>query len=275
MSEQIERSEVAIIGAGPAGLAAGLFTARYGLRTQIFDRGPSLLKQCAHLDNYLGFPAGIDAGEFLQLGKCHAIEAGCVITPQRVASLDRVPEGFAVRTRTATFAAARVVVASGYNCDFLRELAVDGLFNAHGELRADQDGRTCCEGLYVAGPLAGLEDQALICAGHGARVALAVIRDVRSARFPWQPLARHLDWQVHEGVYDSDRYAARVHAYFQEECRPTPERGSEFRARVDDWIREKRKQQIPRSELARRRLRAARLRSAAAEAASDRPSEMP
>jgi hypothetical protein len=73
-----------------------------------------------------------------------------------------------------------------------------------------------------------------------------------------------------EGVYDSGRYAARVHAYFQDECRPTPERESEFRAPVDDWIREKRNQQITRSELARRRLRAP-----ANGAASDRPSEMP
>ena len=82
MSNEIERADVAIIGAGPAGLSAGLFTARDGLRTRIFDRGPSLLKQCAHLDNYLGFPGGIDAGEFLRLAKCHAAEAGCAITAQ-------------------------------------------------------------------------------------------------------------------------------------------------------------------------------------------------
>lgn len=272
MSNPSERTDVAIIGAGPAGLAAGLFTARYGLATRIFDRGPSLLKQCAYLDNYLGFPAGIDAGEFLQLAKSHAVEAGCVITPQLVSGVERANETFVLRTRTATFAAERIIVASGYNVDFLREL---GLLDAEGELRADQDGRTCCEGLYVAGPLAGVEDQALICAGHGARVALGLVRDVRNPRFPWPPLARHLDWQVREGVYDSERYAARVHAYFANECRPGDERAAEFRARVDDWLCDKRKQQIGRVELTRRRLRAARLRAAGAEAANERASETP
>jgi NADPH-dependent 2,4-dienoyl-CoA reductase/sulfur reductase-like enzyme len=275
MSNETERTDVAIIGAGPAGLAAGLFTARYGLRTRIFDRGPSLLMQCAYLDNYLGFPAGIEAADFLQLGKEHALEAGCVITQQRVTGVNRANETFVLRTRRETFAAERIVVACGYDCDFLRELAIDGLFDVRGELCADQHGRTCCEGLYVAGPLAGVEDQALICAGHGARVALGLIRDLRSARLPWQPLARHLDWQVREGVYDSERYAVRVHAYFKDECKPTEEREAEFRARVDDWICDKRKQQIARVELARRRLRAARLCAAAAEPASRGPSETP
>jgi thioredoxin reductase len=273
MSNEIERTEVAIIGAGPAGLAAGLFTARYGLQTRIFDRGPSLLKQCAYLDNYLGFPLGIDAAEFLRLGKSHAIAAGCAITTERVTRVERANQSFVVRTRTAAFVAAQVIVASGYHSDFLRELRVDDLFDARGELRAGHDGRTCCDGLYVAGPLAGVEDQALICAGHGARVALELIRDLRNLRFAWQPLARHLDWQAREGVYDSERYAARVHAYFAAECRPSAEHQTEFRARVDDWICEKRKQQIARVEVARRR--AARLRTAAAEGASEQPSETP
>jgi thioredoxin reductase len=268
MSNEIERTDVAIIGAGPAGLAAGLFTARYGLQTRIFDRGPSLLKQCAYLDNYLGFPGGVDAVEFLKLAKSHAVEAGCAITPQRVAAVVRTDQTFVVRTGTAAYAAERVVVASGYHCDYLRELAIEGLFDSRGELRGDQHGRTCCDGLYVAGPLAGVEDQALICAGHGARVALALVHDLRTARFPWPPLARHLDWQVREGVYDSERYPARVHAYFKAECQPKPDGEAAFRARVDEWIRHKRKQQITRAELARRRLR-----RVAAEVASDRPSE--
>lgn len=259
MSSQRDQSDVVIIGAGPAGLAAGLFTARYGLTTRIFDRGPSLLKQCAYLDNYLGFPAGIDAVEFLRSAKDHARGAGCVFTPERVIGVERKQASFMLRTRSATFAADRVIVASGYNTDGLREL--EGLFDAHGEVRADACGRTGCHGLYVTGPLAGIEDQALICAGHGARVALSLIRDARAVRFPWPPLARHLDWQVREGVYDSERWSARVHAHFHAECRPDDARKGEFRARVDSWIGVKRKQQIARGELARRRVRAAHVRS--------------
>ena len=55
-----ERRDVAVVGGGPAGSSAAVFTARYGLDTVVFDRGPSSIGRCAHLGNYLGCPAGID-----------------------------------------------------------------------------------------------------------------------------------------------------------------------------------------------------------------------
>lgn len=48
--------DVVIVGGGPAGCSAGVFTGRYGLDTVIFDRGRSSLRRCAYLENYLGFP---------------------------------------------------------------------------------------------------------------------------------------------------------------------------------------------------------------------------
>lgn len=47
--------DVVIVGGGPAGCSAGVFCAREGLDTVIFDRGRSSLQRCAHLENYLGF----------------------------------------------------------------------------------------------------------------------------------------------------------------------------------------------------------------------------
>ena len=52
--------DIVIVGGGPAGCSAGVFTARYGLDTHIFDDGRSPIQRCAFLKNYLGFPAGID-----------------------------------------------------------------------------------------------------------------------------------------------------------------------------------------------------------------------
>ncbi len=48
--------DVAIVGGGPTGCSAGVFTARYGLDTVLFDRGRSSIASCAHLENYLGSP---------------------------------------------------------------------------------------------------------------------------------------------------------------------------------------------------------------------------
>jgi len=51
--------EVAVVGGGAAGLAAAVFTARYGLDTAVFDGGKAAITQCAHVENYLGFPGGL------------------------------------------------------------------------------------------------------------------------------------------------------------------------------------------------------------------------
>ena len=52
--------DIVIVGGDPAGCSAGVFTARYGLDTHIFDDGRSPIQRCAFLKNYLGSPAGID-----------------------------------------------------------------------------------------------------------------------------------------------------------------------------------------------------------------------
>jgi len=66
--------DVVVVGGGPAGCAAGVFTARYGLDTMIFDRGRSSIQRCAYLENYLGFPRGSTSK------RCTGC---CTITPRR------------------------------------------------------------------------------------------------------------------------------------------------------------------------------------------------
>src|SRR5450432_1457171 len=60
--------EVLIVGAGPAGLAAALYLARFDRRTALFDtgQGRSTWHQTNH--NYLGFPGGIEARKLRELG---------------------------------------------------------------------------------------------------------------------------------------------------------------------------------------------------------------
>ncbi|WP_332900244.1 NAD(P)/FAD-dependent oxidoreductase [Haladaptatus sp. CMSO5] len=197
--------DVAIVGGGPAGCSVGVFTARYGLDTAIFDRGNSSIRQCAHLANFLGFPAGIDVGTFYELIHDHAEEAGCTLIPDHVEAVTQIAEGFLLETQDGrAVTARRVVAAARYDAAFLESLDVEEMFEAYerdGEekLRFDRtypavDGSTSIAGLYVASPVETVEPQALISAGHGARVARTLLTDVRCERgFP-PAVAGHWDW---------------------------------------------------------------------------------
>lgn len=259
--------DVAIVGGGPAGLAAGLFTARHGLRTIVFDRGKSLLRQCAYLENYLGLP-GVDVTEFLRASRTQVQRAGCLIEDHHVIAVRAGGvRRFEVSTsRGPTIAADRLVAASGTDAPYLAPLAEPSLLDGANELRDDvllSSGRTIVEGLYVAGPLTGLENQALVSAGHGAQVALSVIADVRAGAGLWAALAHHVDWRVRKGTYDGDRWARRVHEHFAPTAPSEPPLEEAARdALIQDWIRLRRAQQLDAAEIARRREDAGALRRA-------------
>lgn len=201
--------DVVIVGGGPAGCSAGVFTARYGLDTVVFDRGRASLKRCAFLENYLGFPAGIDVETLYDLMSDHAETAGCEVVPDLVESVDRrdVGEGFVVETQEEEkpVTARRVVAATRYDGEYMRGLDDEAaMFETHeheGERveRFDRsyaaaDGTTPVDGLFVASPSEAADRQAIVAAGRGARVGLAVIAATRRAEGYPESVATHYDW---------------------------------------------------------------------------------
>jgi flavin-dependent dehydrogenase len=213
--------DVVVVGGGPAGCSAGVFCAREGLDTVVFDRGRSSLKRCAHLENYLGFPAGIDIETLYGLIHDHVEEAGCTIVPDLVESVDRTDDGpgFRVTPQDGNpVTARRVVAATRYDGEYMRGLDDDdAMFETYeheGEEHEhfadeypDHDGTTAIDGLYVATPSAE-DDQAIIAAGRGARVGKRVIADARTDRGWWEDVAEGVDWVRREAELD-DEWADR------------------------------------------------------------------
>lgn len=213
--------DVVIVGGGPAGCSTGVFCARDGLDTIVFDRGRSSIQRCAHLENYLGFPEGIDIETFYDLLHDHAETAGCQIVPALIEAVERTDDeqSFRVTPQEGTpVTARRVVAATRYDGEYMRGLDDDeAMFETHehdgaeherfdGEC-ADHDGTTSVDRLYVVTPSAE-DDQAIIAAGRGARVARRVVADARMDDGWWDDAADSVDWVRREAELD-DEWADR------------------------------------------------------------------
>jgi thioredoxin reductase len=195
-----EERDVAIVGGGVAGLSAATFTARAGLDTLVLDSGSSILRRNAHLENFPGFPAGVNARLLLEMMRDQAAAAGCAHREATVERVERdgVGGGFLVETADGdryrtTYAVAATKNAVGY----LEGIDGVGIIDrGKAFVDTDEHGRTGVEGLYAAGRLAEKPHQAVVCAGHGAEVAVTLLED---ADRPF-----YHDWVTPEG-YFTDR----------------------------------------------------------------------
>jgi thioredoxin reductase (NADPH) len=129
----LERVDLLVVGAGPAGLAAAVYGASEGLDTLVIE-STALGGQAGtsrRIENYLGFPAGITGTELTgraitQARKFNARTA----TPYRAASLEPTDGGYAVRLEEGpTVVAPTVLLATGAQ---YRRLPVEGLSEYEG-----------------------------------------------------------------------------------------------------------------------------------------------
>lgn len=189
---------VTIIGGGVAGLSAGIFTARHGLETRIIDAGESILRRNAHLENYPGFPAGIDARTLLEMLQDQAERAGCGRYDGEVETVERTDDGFLVETAAGTQYHSEYVIAATKNTtSYLDSIDGIGILDRGKEfVDTDERGRTGISGLYAAGRLAEKPHQAIVSAGHGSEVAVTLLEDIDAPFYH--------DWVTPDG-YFTDR----------------------------------------------------------------------
>jgi thioredoxin reductase (NADPH) len=102
-----------IIGAGPAGLTAAIYLARFHLKIRLFDCGSSraALIPCTH--NHAGYPEGIKGTDLLLLMRRQAENYGAVREAVRVTAIERDGDDFAVAVGERRFPARSVLLATG------------------------------------------------------------------------------------------------------------------------------------------------------------------
>ena len=212
-----ETPSVVVVGGGVAGLSAALFTARAGLPTTVVSTGEPILRRNAHLENFPGFPAGVNPRLLLDLLDEQAAEAGVTFADSRVQRVTHEGEAFALVDADGDgYEADYVIAASWSDATYLEGLDVDFLDRGSKTfVGVDEFGSTSVDGLYAAGRLAEQHHQAVVAAGHGAQVGLAVVED--------SDVEFYHDWTVPEG-------------YFTERGREVPPGCEE----IDDAERERR-----------------------------------
>jgi thioredoxin reductase (NADPH) len=120
-----ESYDVVIMGGGPAGLTAGLYTSRHGLRTLILE-GKQLGGKSwgSHrVENYPGFPEGSTGTELMDKFIAQTRRFGAEIKEETVVGLSVFGDQKMVQTRGGVYGARAVVIATGIQ---KRQLSVLG-----------------------------------------------------------------------------------------------------------------------------------------------------
>jgi len=171
--------DVVVVGGGIAGLSAAIFTARHEFDTLVLDAGDSILRRNAHLENFPGFPAGVNARQLLDLVQEQADGAGCERREAEVTAVEKTEDGFVVETAASNRIETSYVVAATKNeAGYLDSIDGVGIIDRGKPfVDVDERGRTGVDGLYAAGRLAEKPHQAIVCAGHGAEIGVAVLED--------------------------------------------------------------------------------------------------
>lgn len=177
--------DIAIIGAGPAGASAAIFTAKAGKKTVLFDHDKSITKR-AWVENHYGVTE-VTGPELVETGKKQAVKFGAEQINGTVVNIEKVENGFTVQTEEGTYEAKHVILATGLLADLAEKI---GLTTKPGtepripkNVVVNAEGKTEIEGIWAAGTIAGVSVHTIITAGDGARVAINVISEINGARY--------------------------------------------------------------------------------------------
>ncbi len=106
--------DVIILGAGPAGISAGVYTARAKLRTLVIGKFSESRLALAHkINNYFG-TEGIEGKELLKQGTKQAKKLGAEILEGEVVDVKVIKQGFEVKDeKNKSYQAKALIIATG------------------------------------------------------------------------------------------------------------------------------------------------------------------
>lgn len=108
-----EKYDVIILGLGPAGLEASIYTSMANFKTLVLGKKENSRLSKAHLiSNYFGFPKGISGKNLLEQGISQAENFGAVLEEEEAIDILK-EENFIIKTSTKEYQTKTILLATG------------------------------------------------------------------------------------------------------------------------------------------------------------------
>src|ERR1043166_1337574 len=169
MDNETIKRDVVIIGSGPAGLTAAIYTARASLKPLLIDAPADAHKQTTpggqlmittEVENYPGFSQGIQGPELMDEFRKQAERFGTEFLETWITEVDLSERPFVLYTNAATIVTQTLIIASGASAKWLGipgEAKVPDGFGGNGVSAC----ATC------DGPLPAFRNKTLVVVGGG------------------------------------------------------------------------------------------------------------
>lgn len=179
--------DVAIVGAGPAGLAAAVYGGSEGLNTALIEkRAPGgQAGTSSRIENYLGFPNGLSGAELSRRAIAQATRFGVeLLSPQEVADIALKDHYKIITLRDGTTVNARaVIITTGVDYRALEAIDIDKFTGAGIYYGASNTEAHACKNqdVYIVGGGNSAGQSAMYLSAHAKNVFIVVRKKDLSA----------------------------------------------------------------------------------------------